>query len=187
MAAEREDSSAADGGHAWLLLNDLEEGATHFEFSVSAEALGLEDSYFSYVSPIVASVEVVRILESYSLQGKVRWRVSGECCRCLVPVAEDLEAPLEVLLQRKEASDDELEALEDQDEVEIVDPGTRKVDLAGRIQDLVVLELPLRAYCREDCKGLCPQCGHELNSGACECQSDTVDPRWAALAKLKEA
>ena len=187
MSAGRQDGPAPEGGQATLLLNDLEEGATSFEFSVSAEALGLEDGYFSFASPITASVEVQRILESYSINGDVRWRVSGECCRCLAPVTEDLEATFQVLLQRKEASDDELEALDDQDDVEIVDPGTRKVDLAGRIQDLVVLELPLRAYCRQDCKGLCPQCGHELNSGPCECQSDAVDPRWEALAKLKNA
>ena len=187
MAAGREDRPAAEGGHAVLLLNDLEEGASRLEFAISAESLELGDPYFSFVSPIAASVEVVRVLDSFSTSGTVRWRVSGECCRCLAPVEEDLEAPFQVLLQRKGASDDELEALEDQDEVEIVDPGTRKVDLAGRIQDLVLLELPLRVYCRENCKGLCPQCGHDLNSGPCGCQPSAVDPRWEALAKLKNA
>lgn len=187
MAAGREERPAAEDGHAVLLFSDLEEGATHLEFAVPAGSLELEDPYFSFVSPITASLEVVRVLESYSISGSVRWRISGECCRCLAPVEEDLEAPIQVLVQRKEASDDVLEALEDQDEVEIVDPGARKVDLTGRIQDLVVLELPLRAYCSEDCKGLCPHCGSDLNSGPCGCQSEVIDPRWEALAKLKNA
>ena len=187
VAAGRGDRPTSEGGHAVVLLRDLEEGTTLFDFSISAEGLGIEDAHFRLASPIAASVDVVRVLESYSIRGVVRWRVSGECCRCLVPVAEDLEASLQVLVQRKEASQDELEALEDQDDVEIIDPGTPKVDLTGRIQELVALELPVRAYCREDCQGLCPQCGHELNSGPCGCQSDAVDPRWEALAKLKNA
>jgi len=187
VAAGREDRPAAEGGGAVLVLNDLEEGATHLEFAISTENLGLEDPHFRFVSPITAAVEVVRVLESYSIGGMVRWRVRVECCRCLAPIEEDLEASFQVLLQRKEASDDEREALADQDEVEIVDPGTREVDLVGRIQDLVMLELPLRAYCRVDCKGLCSQCGHDLNSGPCGCQTDTIDPRWEALAKLKNA
>ena len=84
-----------------------------------------------------------------------------------------------------EATAGEIEALEDQDDVDIVDPGTKEVDLVDRLHDAVVLELPLRLYCKTDCKGLCPQCGQDLNVDSCSCADDAIDPRWEALAQLK--
>ena len=48
----------------------------------------------------------------------------------------------------------------------------------------LLLSLPMKSLCREDCRGLCPQCGHNLNNGECGCRQETVDPRLAALKDL---
>lgn len=55
------------------------------------------------------------------------------------------------------------------------------LDLDDAVRCFVSLSLPTRFLCREDCKGLCPKCGHDLNEGDCGCDTREVDPRWAAL------
>jgi len=59
------------------------------------------------------------------------------------------------------------------------------MDLGDRIRDAVILELPVRIYCTTDCKGLCPQCGQDLNQEACSCAEKEVDPRWEGLKKIQ--
>src|SRR5215213_1252628 len=60
------------------------------------------------------------------------------------------------------------------------------VDLDELVREQILLALPSRHLCREDCKGLCQRCGANLNNGPCSCEQGEVDPRWAALADLKK-
>lgn len=60
------------------------------------------------------------------------------------------------------------------------------LDLSAALSEQVLLEIPMKPVCREDCKGLCGQCGADLNEGVCGCQPETVDPRLAPLADLKK-
>ncbi|HET6915863.1 MAG TPA: DUF177 domain-containing protein [Acidimicrobiales bacterium] len=60
------------------------------------------------------------------------------------------------------------------------------LDLQPLVRDALLLDLPLAPLCREDCKGLCPTCGADLNDGPCSCARAPADPRWAALDLLKE-
>jgi uncharacterized protein len=168
-----------------LTLDDVDEGLSELSFEIAAGDLELEDPHLTFPEPIAVVLKLARAMQTFNLGASLRWRVTGECCRCLSPSSLDLEGSLKVLLQRREATEEELEAFGEADEVEIVDPGTRKYDLAERIRDAVALELPMRTYCREDCKGLCPTCGQDLNTGSCECRDEAIDPRWEALAQLK--
>jgi uncharacterized protein len=64
--------------------------------------------------------------------------------------------------------------------------GARELDISQEIRDLVILDQPWRFLCREDCQGLCPVCGANLNLETCRCERETVDPRWQALQELKK-
>jgi DUF177 domain-containing protein len=59
------------------------------------------------------------------------------------------------------------------------------VDLTPNIREDIILELPQRALCQEDCRGLCPQCGKNLNEGSCQCRPKQENLRWHALDQLK--
>ncbi|MBI4445598.1 MAG: DUF177 domain-containing protein [Acidobacteria bacterium] len=61
-----------------------------------------------------------------------------------------------------------------------------ELDLSAVISEQIVLEFPMKSVCREDCRGLCDQCGKDLNEGPCECEPVSVDPRLAPLADLKK-
>ncbi len=59
------------------------------------------------------------------------------------------------------------------------------LDLTEAVRQYIVMAIPMKALCKEDCSGLCPTCGKNLNEGKCDCPKDDTDPRWSKLAKLK--
>lgn len=176
----REQTSRA----AILTLDEFPEGTTPLDLTASAEELELTDSHLEFPERVQVSLSVSRCIDTFTVDGRIRCPLRGECCRCLVAVEQCLEIPMRVLFQRKEASEEELEAVEDE-EYEILSPGTREIDLKDFIREEIVLELPLRVCCAEDCRGLCPQCGRDLNRAPCTCEADTGDPRWAALSGVQ--
>ena len=101
-----------------------------------------------------------------------RWR--GECRRCAKVVGGDLSVALsEPYLETAQPGDDEAYPLD-----------SDLLDLGPALRDAILLELPLAPLCEEDCKGLCGQCGADLNDGPCSCEPPT-DPRWARLDVLR--
>jgi uncharacterized protein len=61
-----------------------------------------------------------------------------------------------------------------------------EIDVIGLVREQVLLSAPMKPLCREDCRGICPHCGKDLNRGDCGCRDDRIDPRLAPLKKLKE-
>lgn len=96
------------------------------------------------------------------------------CDRCLKPITVELHVSVETLLA------EELEG-EENDEIVLLDKGT--VELDEIFSTACILDLDSKHLCREDCKGLCPTCGKDLNEGPCGCGKE-LDPRLAVLAKL---
>lgn len=178
--------SQASAAHPILLtFDECEEGTTQLGFEIGPQEIELEDAFLSFPRPLQVDLTVHRSTELFTLNGHIRTVVCGECCRCLAGAEEPLEVEFKLLLQRRHASEDELEAVAEDEEIEIVDPGKRGMDLGDRIRDAVILELPVRIYCTTDCKGLCPQCGQDLNQEACSCAEKEVDPRWEGLKKIQ--
>ncbi len=59
------------------------------------------------------------------------------------------------------------------------------LDLTEAVRQYILMAIPIKALCKEDCPGLCPTCGKNLNEGKCDCPDDDTDPRWSKLAELK--
>ncbi len=167
-----------------LVLDELAEGFTNLEFSIAPELLELEDDRFVFPEPLGCTATVARSLETYNVKARIDCLIRGECCRCLAPAEMQVRADMQLLVQRREAAEEELEALEDQ-EMDILDPGAKEMDLKEHMRDDVILELPHRLLCKEECKGLCPTCGRDLNEGSCSCSGEAADPRWAALGNIR--
>ena len=167
-----------------LVLDEIEEGTSTFDLEVAPDVLGLDDERFQFPQSISFVVSVVRSLETYNVKGGIECLIHGECGRCLAPTNMTVKANLQILVQRREAADEELEAVKDE-EMDILDPGAKQMDLKEHVRDEVILELPQQLYCREDCKGMCPTCGQDLNVSTCSCTGETVDTRWAALSNIR--
>jgi uncharacterized protein len=77
------------------------------------------------------------------------------------------------------------EGLEDDPDVFLLDERKGELDLRPALREQWLLHVPGYALCRDDCKGLCPSCGAELNLGPCDCASSAADPRWESLRNLE--
>jgi uncharacterized protein len=118
--------------------------------------------------------------------------LTSPCKRCLeaVNLSENVElirtfVPDE---QKRPARPHEGEGAEASFEPALVDEETyqgKELDLAPAIREQILLSLPVAPLCREDCKGLCPRCGKDLNDGECGCDRTVLDPRWAALKGIQ--
>ena len=102
--------------------------------------------------------------------------ISTECARCLEPVCETLEFTKAYGLTESKVSEDSEEYLS-------TDHG--ELDILECARSLFILNFPTRFLCDEDCKGLCGECGKNLNDGECDCNKKEVDPRLAVLKNLK--
>lgn len=113
--------------------------------------------------------------ERVGIRGDATAQVSSSCARCLSPVTVQLHAQVDALYARQPDPDDpDLYLFEGS-----------KLDLTDAVRDALLLELPYRFLCREDCKGLCPKCGKNLNLGSCTCQQgQSVTNPFSALKSM---
>lgn len=116
----------------------------------------------------------------YYFHGRLGGEVSTECRRCLIDVRVPVDEEVQVLFVEQGAAGD------DDPDVYPVDERAQEIDLRPAIREQWLLSAPSFALCREDCKGLCPSCGTDLNLGACGCTTAARDPRWAALEHLRQ-
>ncbi len=119
------------------------------------------------------------VTEGVLVSGTVSAQVVGECGRCLRPISDTVTVTLQELYAYEHSATDETA---EEDEVHRLQGDL--LDLEPALRDAVVLALPNHPLCREDCPGLCPECGvpwDELPEGH---SHEQLDPRWAALSRL---
>ncbi len=124
-------------------------------------------------SDLELGLRLEAVMEGVLVSGRARGRVAGECVRCLEP----LEREFDVDFQELYAYDGRDDESGDEDVLRLEGD---LLDLELAVRDAVVLALPMKPVCRDDCPGLCPECGERLADDP-EHSHETVDPRWAAL------
>lgn len=106
------------------------------------------------------------------------------CARCVEPVPVPLKGDFDLIFRPSAADAESGERAITVDETEIGYYEESGLSLEDVVREQVLLSLPTRTLCSEDCKGLCPSCGQNLNSASCNCDPAAADPRWNALAGL---
>jgi uncharacterized protein len=123
------------------------------------------------------------VMEGVLVTGSARATATGACVRCLDPVSEELDVTFQELFAYADRAQHHHEvASADDDDDELVLVGDL-LDLEPVLRDAVVPALPFQPVCREDCPGLCSECGAHLADDP-EHHHETLDPRWAALQNL---
>lgn len=125
------------------------------------------------------------VIQDIRLRGRFSAGLELQCARCLEPVRCDVNRQFELLYRPlgADAGRDELSVTDA--EAEIGYYQGEGVLLEDVLREQVVLALPLKTICRENCKGLCPQCGKNLNQEQCSCTVPVEDPRWQALKDIR--
>ena len=148
-------------------------------FSVSVDLSDLCYGVSYPVSePVLAQGTVRNTAGVLMMEGQVRTTIHGICDRCAGSFDREVTFPIDVVLVTELANE------ENEDEWVFPLEGD-SADLDDIVRTVFVLNLDSKLLCKEDCKGLCPKCGRNLNDGPCNCQKE-LDPRFAALKQLLE-
>ena len=145
------------------------------------------DQELKIVSPLSGQVRFLRTGPNILVTGTLETTIEKECGRCLTsfttPVTIELEEEffpqLDIITGTAITQPPEVEEANLIDEQHIL-------NLLEVVRQEILVKSDSLFYCRPDCKGLCPQCGQDLNMGSCDCQNEVVDPRWAGLQALLE-
>lgn len=127
-----------------------------------------------FTRPVHITGSVRNMAGALELDGQAESVLDTRCDRCLKPLEEPFETAVNTLLA---------EELEDEENDEIVLLEDGQADLDEIFSTACILALDGQHLCSEECKGLCPKCGKDLNQGPCDCKKE-LDPRFAVLAKL---
>jgi len=167
-----------------LDLNKIRAPHEHFDKVYDPKAFKA-DAEYSIVSPVRLEFDVHKDKDIFRLDGRVAATLELPCSRCLEPFRWTVDEPFELTYQPRSAAVAEHEReIEDEDfSAALYD--NDQIDLEQLIRERFEMSLPMKPLCSEDCKGLCPICGTNLNRNSCACKADWEDPRLAVLKKLQ--
>jgi len=173
-----------------LDLTRIRTARDRFDRVYRPDQLPTETDYF-VVEAVSLAFDIFKDKQQFHLVGDVKTVLELPCSRCLEPFRRGVDATFDLRYQphamnaapEGKGSHDELEIEEDDLSTAFYD--NDEIDLGQLMREQFYLTLPMKPLCADDCRGLCPVCGTNLNRGACSCRRDWEDPRMAALQKLK--
>ncbi len=169
-------------------IEEIPEGGFSFDVLADKEHFGIDQPDCTLVDGVKVKGKLTKIEREICFSGDLEAQLKVACTRCLKPFPFEVKSKIQVhfIPRIKEPSPgSEVEIKETDIEKEVYE--NDRVDLSGPVRDQILLDVPLMCLCQEDCKGICPECGIDLNSNQCECNSEgKIDPRFAELLKLKD-
>jgi len=112
-----------------------------------------------------------------------------QCARCLESFRRYIEGSVSFVVQRLKLGETVRENIQDGEETDednliVIKYNERSIDIINFVRDAVILSIPLKPVCKEECRGLCQVCGQNKNECDCGCVENPTDPRWQSLSKL---
>jgi uncharacterized protein len=131
-------------------------------------------------------IKLFRFGKRVLVEGSARIAVTINCSRCLKDASLPLDLTFrEEYLPAEESGKGNEQELSNKD-LDISYYANDELDITELVKEQILLAVPMKPLCREDCRGLCPHCGKDLNRGSCGCRKEEIDPRLAPLAKFRE-
>jgi uncharacterized protein len=126
-----------------------------------------------------------KIIKDIRIQGRLTTSLESNCARCLEPLTQDVKREFDLLYRPlgADAGRDEISVTDAEAEISYYEG--EGILLDDVVREQILLAVPLKVTCREDCKGLCPHCGKNLNQEQCSCAVTQEEPRWAALKEIR--
>jgi uncharacterized protein len=145
------------------------------------------DDQFGVAAPVTLAFDIFRDKQQFRLAGDVRTTLELMCSRCLEPFMRPVDAHFDLIYQPHAMNTGEHEREIEPDDLSTAFYVDDEIDLGGLMREQFYLALPMKPLCGDECLGLCPMCGTNLNRGACGCKREWDDPRFEALRKLEES
>jgi DUF177 domain-containing protein len=148
------------------------------------QSAGERDEDYRIVAPVHLVMDVRKDRDAYRAAGRVETRLQLDCGRCLEPFDVPVDSAFELRYVPAVDTTREAEREVEEDDLTTAFYRDEQLDLGELMREQFVLALPMKPLCSESCKGLCPQCGTNLNKASCDCSPAWKDPRLAGLQGL---
>lgn len=166
-------------------LTTIKGAQASFDFTIPALDINLESESEKLIDTISVEGKVKKGIVQTDIEGRIKAAVELECGRCLTLVEKHLDFEFKSAFITAENYTQEKEAEVNAQDLEISIFEGDKINLNELVREQILINIPDRIFCREDCKGLCQKCGANRNLIDCNCEEKEIDPRWAALKNLK--
>jgi uncharacterized protein len=167
-------------------IRELDEGPITLTGEVPVKDLNFDPAEIRVLGPIVVKPTAEKQAQRVRVRGRFAVDVEVPCARCLEPVRVPLISEFDQFYQSN--ADQQLvgEIVLNEKDTEIGFFNGDFIEVSDIVREQILLALPMKPICREDCKGLCPHCGKNRNAEACNCQTPSTDSRLAPLLKIKD-
>lgn len=170
-------------------LRSVLHGPRQFDFALSPDWWkndGGNDQVIGLVGPLRVRIKISKAGDKYLLEGRMAGCLRIRCDRCLEPFDDDLESEFQLFLEFVHSHDgeNEIELLEDDMSVKLI--SGEEISLDDMVREQIYLSLPMKCLCGEDCSGLCPFCGTNLNIKRCNCSSKGGHPGFSKLKNVEQ-
>ena len=162
-----------------IRISGLSSGIHEYHFSTAPADIGL-DAQFS--KPVEIDARLDKAARQIYLKVDIRTVGMFGCDRCLDEFERSLATGYTMFYLYDETESGRFP----DDEVQIITPDTVTIDLREDVRQVLLLAVPLKLLCKEECKGLCPRCGTNWNHASCDCTQDMIDSRWSGLQNLSK-
>jgi uncharacterized protein len=168
-----------------LNLARIRTAEEHCEHTYAAEALAVDGDAFRVAAPVRLAFDIFKDKDQFRLVGRVSTTLELQCSRCLDPFPWPIDASFDLRYQPHTLNAGEGEREVEEDDLTTAFYENDTIDLGQLMREQLYLALPMKPLCGDECRGLCPICGANLNRATCGCAREWEDPRFAALRALK--
>jgi DUF177 domain-containing protein len=166
-----------------LDLTQIRQPETELTRRYEPSAFDGRTNQFRVIAPVDLRLKIYKDKERFRLVGSLSTVLELVCSRCVEPFQLPVNAPFDLRYLPQSANTGDEREIEEDDLSEAFYRDDA-IDLGQLMDEQFYLALPMKPLCREDCKGLCPNCGTNLNVDTCDCQVRWEDPRLAGLKAL---
>ncbi|MFC1650770.1 DUF177 domain-containing protein [Candidatus Latescibacterota bacterium] len=162
------------------------------EFDTDVLELDVQAEDITFVDGIHVVCKTHKYIDLSRLEIEVTAHAEQDCSLCAEPFRQEIKGDFSLIIRHLKKgelipsfAEDDSEDIEAYDDNLIFLPfGEDSIDISENVHDALLLAVPLKPVCKDDCKGLCTQCGANLNISDCSCAKNNTDSRWQALSKL---
>ena len=161
----------------FIKISNLRDGEYFYTFNESVKEIELELPFYD---KFAASVKLSKIHNQVIIDAELSANVNFECDRCASLFKREVKANYKMVYLFSN-NGEEADSLN----ITYLNPDADKIILNKDFRDYLILSVPMKKLCKDDCKGICIKCGKDLNEGDCNCGKEEVDTRWMPLIELK--
>lgn len=170
-----------------IILDNIKEEGLRWQGDVDLDNERLKGESFCE-KPALVKIEIYPVNNYYRMKGELKGTAQMQCSRCLESFDKNYDIKFEEVIVKEPLSGEESEKELSDDEMNVSFNHGEEINLSEVITEQFLLDLPMKNLCSEECKGLCPFCGENLNRKTCDCElkEENIDPRFAVLMDLKK-